>query len=94
METVTYGWLCRFVHVLEVSRLPESPPLSDRVLQLEELVSHQEHLVQQVNEVVVQLRAEVARLDLKLTEQQARLTWLAEDPSGDATLGEEKPPHY
>ena len=38
--------------------MPELPSLQDQVIQLEELVTHQEHLIQQLNEVLLQVRSD------------------------------------
>ena len=73
--------------------MPDDRALRDRVTQLEELSSHQEHLLQQLNDVVVHLRADydvlLARINSRIDNLEARLENLAshDDPS-------EKPPHY
>jgi uncharacterized coiled-coil protein SlyX len=64
-----------------------------RVIQLEELVSHQEHLLQQLNNVVSELRSECDGLKDMLGERCDRLESRIENQSsGD--LSDEKPPHY
>ena len=64
-----------------------------RVIQLEELVSHQEHLLQQLNNVVSELRSECDDLKDMLGERCDRLESLIENQS-EGDLPDEKPPHY
>ena len=68
--------------------------LQRRVVQLEELFSHQEHTVQQLNDSVIQLRKELDQLEAKCNEQEGRIRSLAEghEPTGDPL--DEQPPHY
>ena len=67
--------------------------LEQRLTQLEELFSHQQHLVQQLDQVTVQLRADLVALDKRVADQQTQLEWLTQNnsPIDDR---EEKPPHY
>ena len=73
--------------------MPDDRSLEDRVTQLEELSSHQEHLLQQLNDVVVHLRTDfdvlLARMKSRIDSLEVRLNNLPshDDPS-------EKPPHY
>ena len=64
-----------------------------RVVQLEELVSHQEHLLHQLNTVVSELRTECEGLKDRLGERCDRLESLIENQS-EGDLPDEKPPHY
>ncbi len=70
--------------------------LVNRVVQLEELFSHHQHHVQQLNEVIVQLRGELDSLQIKYANQQSRLESLQESQALAETvdLADEKPPHY
>ncbi len=74
--------------------MPESNPLQDRVTQLEESFSHQEHLVEQLNQVVIQLRADLERLESENNEQRRQVKWLAENNSIIEDRTDEQPPHY
>ena len=69
-------------------------PLEQRVRQLEELVTHHEHVAEQLNQVVVRMRGELTRLEAKVDEQVARLTWKVEQPPEIRDPVDEKPPHY
>jgi uncharacterized coiled-coil protein SlyX len=64
-----------------------------RVIQLEELVSHQEHLLQQLNNVVSELRSECDGLKDMFGERCDRLESLIDNKS-EGDLPDEKPPHY
>lgn len=70
------------------------PDLQDRVTQLEELFSHQQHLVQQLNEEVVNLRAVIDRLEYRHGVQEDRLKWLIDNRLTLDDIPNEKPPHY
>ena len=74
--------------------MSETEPLQRRILQLEELFSHQEHLVHQLNEAVIELRNELARVEAKCNEQEGRIRSLAEQQVTARNPIDEKPPHY
>ncbi|HJN09840.1 MAG TPA: SlyX family protein [Pirellulaceae bacterium] len=67
-----------------------------RVVQLEELFSHHQHHVQQLNEVIVQLRGDLDALQIKYANQQSRLESLQERQAvaESEDLADQKPPHY
>jgi len=70
-----------------------SQTLEQRLTQLEELFTHHQHLVQQLDEVTVQLRADLVTLDKRVSSQQKQLEWLTQN-SSPIDDREEKPPHY
>lgn len=76
--------------------MPDLDALLRRVVQLEELFSHHQHHVQQLNDVIIQLRGELDVLHVKYVNQQNRLEAILESqadaPSED--LADQKPPHY
>ena len=74
--------------------MSETEPLQRRIVQLEELFSHHEHLVHQLNEAVIQLRSELARVEAKCNEQEGRIRSLAEHQTTAREILDEKPPHY
>lgn len=74
--------------------MSETEALQRRIVRLEEIFSHQEHLVQQLNEAVVQLRQEVVRVDARCQEQERRIRSFAENQEAERDPLEEKPPHY
>ena len=76
--------------------MPEVDALRHRVLQLEELFSHHQHHVQQLNEVIVEVRRELDALHVKYAIQQRRLDTIQESqlPADGVDLADEKPPHY
>ncbi|MDA1053550.1 MAG: SlyX family protein [Planctomycetota bacterium] len=74
--------------------MSEMEPLQRRIVQLEELFSHQEHLVHQLNEAVVQLRKELTRVEAKCAEQESRIRSFAEHQMTERDPLDEKPPHY
>ena len=73
--------------------MTEGEALRQRVVQLEELFSHHEQLVQQLNETLVALRADHDRLQAMCVEQGQRLAAMGE-PQSTPMGPEEKPPHY
>ena len=67
--------------------------LEERVVQLEELVSHQERLVDEINGVLVALRAEHDQLK-KTVDMQLRSLESKLEAQGNPFDPNEKPPHY
>ena len=55
--------------------------LEKRVIQLEELYSHQQHLVQQLDEELVKLRSVIEKLEYRHVVQEDRLKWLIDNLS-------------
>ena len=74
--------------------MSEPTPLQDRVTRLEECFSHQEHLVEQLNKIVIQLRADIERTETENEEQRRQIKWLMENQSPGEEQNDEKPPHY
>ncbi|MEC8863673.1 MAG: SlyX family protein [Planctomycetota bacterium] len=68
--------------------------LEKRVIQLEELYSHQQHLVQQLDEELVKLRSVIEKLEYRHVVQEDRLKWLIDNRLTLDDLPNEKPPHY
>ncbi len=68
--------------------------LQDRVTQLEECFAHQEHLVDQLNKVVIELRADIKEMESKNEEQRRHLKALLQHHSIIEEDPNEKPPHY
>ena len=68
--------------------------LEKRVIQLEELYSHQQHLVQQLDEELVKLRSVIEKLEYRHVVQEDRLTWLIDNRLTLDDIPNEKPPHY
>jgi uncharacterized coiled-coil protein SlyX len=69
--------------------------LARRVLQLEETVCHDQRLIEELNEVVIALRQEIERLQLRLLATERQWGMLDQRVrSHEDTLPHEKPPHY
>lgn len=68
--------------------------LQNRLIHLEEIFSHQENIVQQLNDSVIQLRTELARLETRFNDQEGRIRSLAEHQETVRDPLDEKPPHY
>lgn len=73
--------------------MPDPPPTSVRITQLEEVVTHQQKLLHELNEVLITLRCEHERLRDGLQRRLDRLETLLESQS-PAPDPLEKPPHY
>ena len=74
--------------------MPQQQSPQERVERLEELFSHHQHMVQQLNEVIVQLRAEVENLKARAARYEARLQQVADKQASLDDQPDEKPPHY
>lgn len=72
----------------------DNETLEERVTRLEEIHTHQQHLIDQLNEVVVGLRLDLTRLEKRYDEQQSRLKTLMADHSVIEDDPNERPPHY
>ena len=68
--------------------------LEKRVIQLEELYSHQQHLVQQLDEELVKLRSVIEKLEYRHVVQEDRLKWLIDNRLTLDDIPNEKPRHY
>ncbi|WP_425400955.1 SlyX family protein [Aeoliella sp.] len=68
---------------------------ADRQTRLEELLAHQQHLIDTLNTEAVEQRKEIDRLTASVTRLEKQLKLLAEfvERSGE-DLPHEKPPHY
>lgn len=68
---------------------------SDRQTQLEELLAHQQHLIDELNGVVTEQRLEMDSLQRRLKSLESKLQTVAERvEAGGEDLPHEKPPHY
>lgn len=76
--------------------MSEIDSLLKRVVQLEELFSHHQHHVQQLNDVIVNMRDELDALQIKCANQQSRLENLSDSQARaeGEDLADQKPPHY
>ncbi|MGI9457901.1 MAG: SlyX family protein [Aeoliella sp.] len=67
----------------------------DRQTQLEELLAHQQHLIDALNSVVTEQRLEMDALQQKVTRLEEQMRGLAQSAAlGGDDLPHEKPPHY
>jgi SlyX protein len=65
----------------------------ERLTELEMLVMHLQHDLEQMNEVVLRQQAEIDKLKTTISRLQEDLSGLAEDQDG-AGPPLERPPHY
>jgi uncharacterized coiled-coil protein SlyX len=70
------------------------PSEAERIAKLETLLAHQQHLWEQLNEVVTDQAGELLRLRRALGRFESQLEELQEKPSAPADPLDEKPPHY
>lgn len=66
---------------------------SPRFVALEERLTYQQHLIDQLNEVVLAQQLHLERLGRELNNYATAVARLAQSPSGE-DLPHEKPPHY
>ena len=71
---------------------PEPPLDPRRITDLEERLTHQEHLIDQLNDVVLEQARQLERLSRELSNYVSAVERLAAAAEGD--LPHEKPPHY
>jgi uncharacterized coiled-coil protein SlyX len=77
---------------------PVPDPLDDlsrRLQQLEETVCHDQRLIETLNQVIIDLRQDLERLQLRLAVAERRQGLLDQRlQSQEENLPHEKPPHY
>ncbi|VAV92902.1 hypothetical protein MNBD_ALPHA01-477 [hydrothermal vent metagenome] len=66
---------------------------SDRLLEIESTITHQEQQIQDLSDMVNQQWKEIDRLKKHLSRATERLENL-ENPSDDSSIPHEIPPHY
>ena len=66
--------------------------LHERMTRVEEQLMHQQHFVQQLNEVIIELRTELDAATKKLQKSDEQIEWLLQKQEDG--LPNEKPPHY
>jgi len=71
---------------------PELPLDPRRITDLEERLTHQEHLIDQLNDVVLEQARQLERLSRELANYVSAVERLSAAAEGD--LPHEKPPHY
>lgn len=64
-----------------------------RLVALEERLTYQQHLIDQLNEVVLAQQLYLERLSRELNNYATAVARLAQSPQGE-DLPHEKPPHY
>ena len=67
--------------------------LNQRINKLEELMAHQDHTIQQLDEVVRAVNIGMEEMRRKMQADLDRLKWQMSNQSGD-DLPHEKQPHY
>ena len=72
---------------------PETPFDPRRIIDLEERLTHQQHLIDQLNDVVLGQARQLERLGRELTSYATAVERLAQNAACD-DLPHEKPPHY
>ncbi|MDP1563141.1 MAG: SlyX family protein [Pirellulaceae bacterium] len=69
--------------------------LSRRLLQLEETICHDQRLIEELNQIVIGVRQEMERLQLRLLAAERNWGMLDQRVrSHEDNLPDEKPPHY
>lgn len=65
----------------------------ERLTHLEEQFAHQQHTVEQLNEVVIELRGTVEKLEAAINKNHERIEEL-EEHEVTSEPADEQPPHY
>jgi len=68
--------------------------LAARVTELEELSTHQERTVQQLNEVILQQERRLAETEAALKRLAEKFETLSTSADTPRSLEDERPPHY
>ena len=67
--------------------------LQKRIVHLEEIYTHQQQYINQLNDALVEFRREFDQLKRTVELQRSQIEWLTENQSQDGPANE-KPPHY
>jgi SlyX protein len=70
-----------------------SEPVDARVIELETIVAHLQHTLDQINDVVLRQQSEIDELRQLLGRFESRLAEFAESPE-KRDAAQERPPHY
>lgn len=72
----------------------EPDPSQENLIRVEELLSHQQHLLNELNEVVTSVRQEVDSRDTRIHTIENTVKRLVEFQQAAEDLPDERPPHY
>jgi uncharacterized coiled-coil protein SlyX len=75
-----------------MSKMNHDP--DQRLTNVESLLAHQDDVISQLNETVVELRRELDRLSLQILRQTDKIEWLMTNDSSNELPPNERPPHY
>ncbi len=66
----------------------------NRLVDIETKLAHQEHLLDELNQVVTDQQARMSRLEEYCRSLAARLQSYADSAGAAGSAGDERPPHY
>ena len=66
----------------------------NRLIDIESKIAHQEHLLDELNQVLTSQQAQIARLEAMCSGMLERLKSMAEQPDSAGANNDERPPHY
>jgi SlyX protein len=67
--------------------------LDERLVDLETRLTHQDHTLSELNDVVTQQQASIMKLE-RLCQSMAQRISLLNEAMAEAAPGDERPPHY
>jgi len=71
------------------------PEIQRRLLDLEESLCHDQRLIEELNQVVIDLRGQIDQLEKRLSRAELRVRAVDQRiPDSEEDLPHEKPPHY
>ncbi|MEQ8848667.1 SlyX family protein [Botrimarina sp.] len=91
------GWVAIAVAALATGRRSpagDGPSLSEEVVRLEEVITHQQHLVNELNEVLTATRDDLDAAARRVKTIEPVVRRLADAEQGAEDLPDERPPHY
>ncbi|AHI05810.1 SlyX protein [Bdellovibrio bacteriovorus W] len=66
----------------------------ERLINLEIKITQQDHIIEELNEVIIEQQKRIEDLELKTTALIEKFKELMTDPGDGDILPHEKPPHY
>ena len=73
---------------------PEVEAFQERVTELETLLTHQQRIISELNEVIIQQAQRLDELLLRIGQLDGKLDGLQDQLVEQRNLEDEKPPHY
>lgn len=94
MVNQAFSLIFCFIDTLRDATMSESESTHSRLNKLEEVFTHHQVMLDDLNEVIIELRSQLDRLQTQRQAMEATVQWLVQHQQASPDLPHEKPPHY